>query len=57
MVFYVLSRTILDYNFKNNEVTGFIGSGLFFHMSINIAAKFLFYWLNITEDIEPYSCP
>ena len=57
MVIYVLSRTILDYNFKNNEVTGFIGSGLFFHMSINTAAKFLFYWLNITEDIEPYSCP
>ena len=57
MVFYVLSRTILDYNFKNNKVTGFIVSGLFFHMSINIAGKFLFYWLNITEDIEPYSCP
>ena len=57
MVFYVLSRRIFDYNFKNNEATGFIVSELFFDMSINIAAKFLFYQLNITEDIEPYSCP
>ena len=51
MVFYVLSvsQMIFDYNFNNNEATGFIVSGLFFHMSINIAAKFLFllveyYW-------------
>ena len=42
MVFYVLSRRIFDYNFKNNEATGFIVSALFFHKSINIAAKFLF---------------
>ena len=55
MVFYVLSRKIFDYNFKNNETTGFIVSGLFFHMSINIAAEV--FLLNITEDSEPYSCP
>ena len=55
MVFDVLSvsRRIFYYNFKNNEATGFIVSGLFVHISINITAKFLFYYLNITEDIEP----
>ena len=43
MVFYVLSQRMFDYNFKNKEATGFIVSGLFCHMSINITAKFLFY--------------
>ena len=43
MAFYGLSRTIFNYNFKNNKVTSFIVSGPFFHMSINIVAKFIFY--------------
>ena len=55
MVFHELLRRIFDYNVKINKATGFIVSGLFFHMSINIIANF-FYYLNITEDIEPYSC-
>ena len=42
MIFYVLSWRIFDYDFKNNEATSFIVSGLFFHMSINVAAKFFF---------------
>ena len=46
-----------DYKFQSNEATDFIFSGMFSQMSINIAAKFLVHSLNITEDIEPYSCP
>ena len=42
MVFCSLSQRSFDSNFKNNEATGFIISGLFFHMSVNIAAKILF---------------
>ena len=49
---YDLSRRLFEYNFKINEITGFIYSGLFFHVSINIATKFLVYYLNIAEDIE-----
>ena len=55
MVFYGLSRRFFDYNFKINLPTDFIVSVLFFHMPISIAAKFLVYWLSITEDIDPYS--
>ena len=45
MVFYVLSRKFFYYNFKNKKRTGFIASGLFFHMSINIAAIFFISWI------------
>ena len=53
MVSYGLSRKFFDYKFKVDEATSIIFSGLFFHMSINIAAKFIVYRLNINEDIEP----
>ena len=52
LVFHGLLRRIFYYNFRINEVTGFIVSGVFFHLSINIAAILLVDWLNITEDIE-----
>ena len=57
MVFYVLSRRIFDYNFKNNEATGFIVSELFFDMSINIAAKFLFYQLKLLKILSLTAVP
>ena len=49
---YDLSRRFFEYIFKINEATSCISSGLFFHMSINIATKFVVYYLNITEDTE-----
>ena len=49
MTFHDLSRRFFDYNFKINEAAGFTFPGVFFHMSIYIAAKFLvflveYYW-------------
>ena len=57
MVFYGLSRKFFDWKLKINDTTDFIFSGLFFHVFINIAAKFFVYQLNIPDDTKPYSCP
>ena len=57
MTFYDLPQRISEYKFQINETTGLIVSRLSFNTAINIAARFLVYQLNITEDIDPYSCP
>ena len=41
---------------KINEATDFIFSQRFFHVPINVNAEFLFYQLDVTGDIEAYSC-
>ena len=57
MTFYDLPQRISEYKFQINEATGLIVSRLSFNTTISIAARFLVYQLNITKDIDPYSCP
>ena len=54
--FFGLSWKFFNYNFQIDEAADFIFSERFYHLPINVPVKFFVYWLNITEDIEPYRC-
>ena len=55
-LFFGSSWRFFNYNFKFNKVISFIFLGPFLDIPISIRAKYLVYYLNITQDTELYSC-